>query len=65
MNTEGGAATESAFVLKYSPQQVDHSRNLLGREPTGGDLAAHHDAPGHGIAGDHPRAVNEGEDVDA
>lgn len=47
---------ESAFVHKYSDEQVARSRELLGREPEGADLAAHHDSPADGIAGDHPDA---------
>ncbi|MCW2901542.1 MAG: hypothetical protein JWO67_3807 [Streptosporangiaceae bacterium] len=49
-------ADEGAFVHKYSDEQVAHSRELLGREPEGADLHAHHDAPVGGIAGDHPHA---------
>lgn len=48
---------EGAFVHKYSDEQVEHSRSLLGREPEGAELAEHHDAPEHGIAGDHPDAA--------
>ena len=44
---------ESAFVHKYSDEQVEYSRNLLGREPEGAELAEHHDTPAAGIAGDH------------
>ena len=49
-------AAEGGFVHKYSDEQVAASRELLGRDPEGADLAAHHDAPAHGIAGDHPDA---------
>ena len=50
--------TEGAYVHKYSDEQVAQSRELLGgAEPEGADLAAHHDAPAHGIAGDHPDAT--------
>jgi hypothetical protein len=38
-----------AKVLKYSAAQVALSRDLLGREPFGADLAVHHDAPADGI----------------
>lgn len=48
---------EGAFVHKYSDEQVEHSRDLLGREPEGAELAEHHDAPAGGIAGDHPDAA--------
>ena len=51
--------TESAYVHKYSDEQVEYSRNLLGREPEGLDLALHHDTPAGGIAGDHPDATEE------
>lgn len=51
--------TASAFVHKYSDDQVAASRDLLGREPEGAELAAHHDAPAGGIAGDHPDATEE------
>ena len=51
--------TESGFVHKYSDEQVAASRELLGREPEGADLALHHDAPADGIAGDHPDATED------
>ena len=63
MSSDVSQATESAFVHKYSPEQVAHSTALLGREPTGAELAEHHAAPAHGIAGDHPDAVNDQEGV--
>lgn len=40
--------TEGARVDKYSDGQAAYSRQLLGREPEGADLAAHHAAPEHG-----------------
>lgn len=43
---------ESALVEKYSPEQVEYSRRLLGREPTADELRAHHAAPDDGIDGD-------------
>lgn len=49
-------ASEGAYAHKYSDDQVAYSRNLLGREPEGADLAAHHDMPADGITGDHPDA---------
>jgi hypothetical protein len=57
MSDEGATAAETAFVHKYSEEQVAASRELLGREPEGADLAAHHPAPAYGIAGDHPDAT--------
>jgi hypothetical protein len=48
---------EGAYVHKYSDEQVAYSRELLGREPEGADLAGHHDTPAGGIAGDHPDAT--------
>ena len=54
-------AAEGGYVHKYSDEQVAASRAAMaGREPEGADLAAHHDAPADGIAGDHPGA-NEGD----
>jgi hypothetical protein len=50
-------ADEGAFAHKYSDEQVEQSRQILGREPEGADLAAHHDTPAGGIAGDHPDAT--------
>jgi hypothetical protein len=41
--------TEGAQVEKYSDEQVEYSRQLLGREPEGADLQAHHAAPADGI----------------
>ena len=49
-------AAEGGFVHKYSDEQVAASRELLGRDPEGAELALHHDAPADGIAGDHPDA---------
>lgn len=46
---DAAQATEGAMVEKYSDEQVEHSRNLLGREPEGAELREHHDAPAHGI----------------
>lgn len=40
--------TEGARVDKYSDEQVEHSRRLLGAEPEGADLAAHHAGPADG-----------------
>jgi hypothetical protein len=41
-------ATEGAKVGKYSEEQVAQSREILGREPEGAELAEHHDAPAGG-----------------
>jgi hypothetical protein len=41
-------AGEGARVDKYSAEQVEYSRQMLGREPLGADLQAHHAAPAHG-----------------
>lgn len=42
--------TEGAMVEKYSQEQLDHSRALLGRDPEGHELRAHHpDGPAHGV----------------
>ena len=49
-------AAEGGFVHKYSDEQVAASRELLGREPEGAELARHPAAPADGIAGDHPDA---------
>lgn len=40
--------TEGARADKYSDEQAAQSRAVLGREPEGAELAAHHDAPAHG-----------------
>jgi hypothetical protein len=39
---------EGARVDKYSDEQAEHSRQLLGRDAEGAELAAHHGAPAHG-----------------
>ena len=52
-------ANESAFVHKYSDEQVEYSRSLTGLEPDGAELAGHHAIPADGIAGDHPDASEE------
>lgn len=41
--------TEGARVEKYSAEQVEYSRNLLGREPEGAELRAHHAEPADGV----------------
>jgi hypothetical protein len=42
----------TAKVLKYSPEQVNLSRNILGHEPDGIELGVHHAEPADGIATD-------------
>ena len=57
--------TEGARVDKYSAEQVGYSRQILGREPMGADLAEHHAAPAHGTtyAGDAGNGQGEGEEA--
>ena len=48
--SDGAKSTEGARVEKYSAEQVQQSRELLGgAEPTSADLRAHHAAPADGV----------------
>jgi len=61
---EAAQGIESAYVLKYSPEQVAQAREQLGFEPEGRHFAAIHPVPAHGISGDHPDATPAGDEQD-
>jgi hypothetical protein len=43
------AGTEGARAEKYSAEQAEYSRSLLGRDPEGAELRAHHAVPADGV----------------